>query len=136
MDDKKYLSIADDMAKQSSEPLKCASILVGKDGDIIAQNYNSQRKDGIIANHAEMKSITEANRLLGRKLVGVTAYGNCEPCTMCLTAMIFAGVERIVFRYRLNDLIDDERTIDIDCFDFAKRFPYSPAIEQVQFYIE
>ncbi len=133
MNDSKYLISARELSKLSSEPLKCASILVDRDGNTIASNYNSQRKDGYTANHAEMKSIAEANRLMGRKLKNVTAYSNCEPCTMCLTALIFAGVERIVFSSRLNALVDDDSKIDIDCFDFLRKFPNSPMIEHVDF---
>jgi len=133
MDDKEYLSLAIDLAKKSTEPLGCGSILVNKKSKIIASNFNSQRADNLIASHAEMKSIAEANKKIGRKLTGVTAYGNCEPCTMCLTALIFAGVGRIVFANRLNDLVEPEQRIDIDCFEFVKSFPNQPKIEHIQF---
>lgn len=131
MNDKGYLTLAIDIAKKSKEPLGCSSILVDKMGKIIATNYNSQRADSLTASHAEMKSIAEANKKIGRKLKGVTAYGNCEPCTMCLTALVFAGVERIVFSYRLNDLVDPTQRINVDCFEFIKNFPYQPKIEQI-----
>lgn len=130
MNDTLYLTQAVNLAASSNEPVKCASILVNKDG-VIASAYNSQREDGLTASHAEMKAIAIANKKLGRKLEGVTAYGNCEPCTMCLTALIFAGVGRIVFAKRLNDFNDDSKQIDIDCFDFVKRFPKQPLIELV-----
>lgn len=130
MNDTLYLTQAVNLAASSNEPVKCASILVNKDG-AIASAYNSQREDGLTASHAEMKAIAIANKKLGRKLEGVTAYGNCEPCTMCLTALIFAGVGRIVFAKRLNDFNDDSKQIDIDCFDFVKRFPKQPLIELV-----
>lgn len=129
MDDKKYLKEAIALAKTSKEPLGCASILVDSTGKVIARTINSQREDNLTASHAEMKAIATANRLMGRKLKGVTAYGNCEPCTMCLTALIFAGVDRIVFANRLNDLIPEDDKIDIDCFTFITKFPTSPKIE-------
>jgi tRNA(Arg) A34 adenosine deaminase TadA len=120
------------LAKQSEEPLGCGSILVNEQGEIVASNFNSQRADGSTASHAEMKSIAEANRKLGRKLNGLTAYGNCEPCTMCLTALIFSKVNRIVFAERLNNMVDPSQRIDIDCFDFVKKFPYQPKIECIK----
>lgn len=132
MDDRRYLEQVKLLAKLSAEPVKCASILVGGDGEVIASSYNSQRTDGLVASHAEMKAIAQANAKLGRKLSGVTAYGNCEPCTMCLTALIFAGVDRIVFSHRLNDFVSDDKKIDINCFDFVKRFPKAPLIELIQ----
>jgi tRNA(Arg) A34 adenosine deaminase TadA len=131
MTGKEYLEQAEQLASTSQEPVGCGSILVDKQGEIIASNFNSQRADNLTGSHAEMKSIAEANKKLGRKLSGVTAYGNCEPCTMCLTALIFAGVNRIVFSKRLNDFATDDRKINIDCFEFVKNFPYQPKIEQI-----
>jgi tRNA(Arg) A34 adenosine deaminase TadA len=133
MNDRDYLEQAISLARESKEPLGCGSILVDKSGEVIARNFNSQRVDGLTAAHAEMKSIAEANKKNGRKLTGVTAYGNCEPCTMCLTALIFADVERIVFAHRLNDLVEPAQHIDIDCFEFIKKFPRQPKIEHIKF---
>ncbi len=129
MDDRKYLAEAKELAGKSKEPIGCASILVDKNGKIIASNINSQRSDNLTASHAEMKSLAEANIKFGRKLKGITAYGNCEPCTMCLTAFIFAELDRIVFTDRLNNLTDKSKHINIDCFEFVKNFPYQPKIE-------
>ena len=129
LDDRQYLERAIALARQSEEPVKCASLLVSADGKVIAQNFNTQRKDNMTASHAEMKSIGEANKKLGRKLTGITAYGNCEPCTMCLSAFIFAKVDRIVFARRLNDFVSKDQEIHIDCFEFVKQFPYKPKIE-------
>jgi len=131
LDDRQYLEKAVALAEQSEEPVKCASILV-KDSRIIAEAFNTQRKDNVTAAHAEMKAIAKANKKLGRKLRGITAYGNCEPCTMCLTALIFAGVDRIVFAKRLNDIVPKDQEIDIDCFEFVKKFPHSPKIELIE----
>lgn len=131
MDDTVFLRQAAELAELSNEPVKCASILVDDSGNVIAKAYNSQRQDGLVASHAEMKTIATANKALGRKLNGITAYGNCEPCTMCLTALIFAGVDRIVFAHRLNELVDETKKIDIDCFDFVKKFPHPPKVEHL-----
>lgn len=132
MNDLTYLKQAIELAVTSQEPIGCASILVSQNGEVIARNINSQRADELTAAHAEMKSIAEGNKRLGRKLKGVTAYGNCEPCTMCLTALIFAGVDRIVFAHRLNDMVEPAQRIDINCFDFVTKFPRQPKIEHVQ----
>lgn len=133
MDDKKYLELTRVLALKSREPTGCGSLLVDRVGKVIASNFNSQRADNLTASHAEMKSIAEANKKVGRKLKGFTAYGNCEPCTMCLTALIFAGVDRIVFSSRLNDLVGPTKQIHIDCFEFVKSFPYQPKIEYIKF---
>jgi len=132
MNDRSYLKRALGLATQSTEPVKCASILVDDQGTVLAEAINTQRQDGLTASHAEMKAIAAANRQIGRKLTGVTAYGNCEPCTMCLTALLFAGVERVVFVRRMNDFAAPGEEIDIDCFEFVKKFPHYPVLEQIE----
>lgn len=131
MDDRFYLKKALKLAEESGEPVKCASILVSKSGKVLVETINTQRQDGLTASHAEMKAIAAANQQLGRKLTGVTAYGNCEPCTMCLTALIFADVERVVFVSRMNDFAGPDEAIDIDCFEFVQKFPHYPKLEQL-----
>lgn len=132
MDDHLYLRRALELATQSTEPVQCASILVDAQGTVLAETINTQRADGLTAAHAEMKAIALANQQVGRKLTGVTAYGNCEPCTMCLTALIWAGVERVVFVQRMNDFAEPGQEIDIDCFEFVQRFPHYPKLEQIR----
>lgn len=131
MNDQTYLKRACQLAEESTEPLKCGVVLVDADGRVIAEAYNSQRADKLTAAHAEMKAIAIANAKIGRKLTGLTAYGSCEPCPMCLTALIFAAVDRIVFVERLNNLVDNTKRINIKSEDFVTCFPTAPTIEQV-----
>lgn len=132
MNDKKYVDRAIALAKKSTEPVRCGAVFVDVNGTVIAEAYNTQRPDKRTANHAEMKALAAANQIMGRTLAGVTVYTNCEPCTMCLTALIFARVDRIVFVNRVNDIIPEEYKIDIDCFDFIGKFPspYPTKLEQ------
>lgn len=129
MNDEYFLKKAIELAKTSNEPIKCASILIDSNGNEIASEINTQREDNLTASHAEMKSIANANKKLGRKLKGITAYGNCEPCTMCLTALIFAGIDRVVFANLLNDLVGDDQKINIDFKEFTSKFPNHPIVE-------
>lgn len=126
-----FLKRAIELAERSAEPVKCGVVLVDTDGRVVAETFNTQRADGLTASHAEMKAIALANAKHGRKLDGITAYGNCEPCTMCLTALIFAKVDRVVFAKRLNDFVTPDQRIDIDCFEFVEKFPRAPKLEYV-----
>lgn len=87
--DAKMIALAKKEASKSEEPVKCGVVLVDKDNQIIAKAFNTQRSDNRTANHAEMNAIAKANEQIGQKLKGVTAYCSCEPCPMCLTALIF-----------------------------------------------
>ena len=131
--DTKMLKQAKKEASKSKEPIKCGVVLVDKDNQIIAKTYNSQRKDNKTANHAEMKAISVANDKVGRKLKGFTAYCSCEPCPMCLTALMFASVKRIVYAQPLNDLVqDDKKRIYIESYSFVNRFPDPPQLDWIE----
>lgn len=131
MSDQEYLRRAVDLCKASSEPISCACIIV-QDDKVIAREFNSQRKDNIAVNHAEVKAVCQANRKIGeRKLKGATAYCSCEPCAMCLTALSYARVERIVFYERMMDLCPDDPQSRLDAYEFVKGLNFVPKLEQL-----
>jgi tRNA(Arg) A34 adenosine deaminase TadA len=104
MTDKELMSIALDETQKSNEPLKCG-VVISKEGVIIASGFNSQREDKNATAHAEIKAIAEAGKVLGQKdLVGCIAYCTCEPCTMCLSAFVFAKIDTIYYRATLSEV--------------------------------
>jgi tRNA(Arg) A34 adenosine deaminase TadA len=108
MNDTTYLRQAVELSQLSSEPVKCAVVIANEQG-ILASTYNSQRQDNIAVYHAEIKAIIEANKKTGtRTLENATAYCSCEPCAMCLTALSYAKIERIVYNKRMVDLSPDD----------------------------
>jgi tRNA(Arg) A34 adenosine deaminase TadA len=132
MNDTKFLSRALSLAEKSTEPVKCACILV-RDGEILAEAYNTQRADQIIVHHAEVKAITDANlRLKIANLSGTTAYCSCEPCVMCLTALSLAKIERIVYRHSMKEVSGGMPMGNLDAVAFAEKYLNTiPKIEQL-----
>lgn len=54
--------------------------------------------------HAEIIAIREAASLLKtHDLSGCTIYSSCEPCPMCLGAIYWAGIKRVVYGCDRND---------------------------------
>lgn len=48
--------------------------------------------------HAEVRAIRAACRATGSfALTGATLYSSCEPCPMCLSAALWARVDRVVY---------------------------------------
>lgn len=132
MDDKAFLKRAVDLAKQSAEPNGCG-VVITIGGKIIAEEFNSQRADNIAVNHAEIKAVITANNAqASRKLNGATAYCSCEPCAMCLTALSYAKVERIVFHKTMYDLSPDDPQSQLNSYDFAAGLNFVPQLEQIQ----
>ena len=68
------------------------------DGKVIATARNEVGETGDISRHAEVVAIAAATRALGRRdLAGATLIASCQPCEMCLTAMRWAGIDRVIF---------------------------------------
>ena len=48
--------------------------------------------------HAEMLAITSASNYIGGKyLLGCTIYVTLEPCAMCMTALKYSQIKRVVY---------------------------------------
>lgn len=98
------MDVAISEARKSQEPLKCG-VVIARHGIILAQTYNSQRADNNATAHAEIKAIGEAGKRSGSKnLEQCVAFCTCEPCTMCLSALIFAKVEKIYYGISLSSI--------------------------------
>ncbi len=74
---------------------------------ILAATHNLTVAEGDPTLHAEMVAIREACRKHGVKsLVGSTIYSSCEPCLMCLYAIYYAQISKVVFAATLEDAIN------------------------------
>lgn len=78
--------------------------VVVRDGRIIARAGNRVVPGHDPTAHAEVMAIRMAAEYLGTHDLGdCTIYASCEPCPMCLGAIYWAGISRIVYasdRYR------------------------------------
>jgi len=120
----KFMRMAIEEAKKSSEPLKCGVVIV-KDGKIIAKTYNSQRASNDSSAHAEIKAIRIAGNVVGNKnLNGCDIYCTCEPCLMCISAITFAKIERLFYGISLSDVSPVDKRIDISIDDFLEKSPH------------
>lgn len=72
--------------------------VIVKDGEIIAEGWNEVTSSYDPTAHAEMQAIRNATRKLKQfHLIGTVLYSSCEPCPMCLSAIYWAQIERVVF---------------------------------------
>lgn len=72
--------------------------VIVKDGQVLAEGYNSVTLDHDPTAHAEVNTIREACRRLGTlDLTGATIYTSCEPCPMCLGAIYWSRISRIFY---------------------------------------
>ena len=74
------------------------SLLVGPDGDVLAEDRNTVLSDQDITAHPELKLARHAARQLEPDVArGTTMYTSCQPCPMCTGAIARSGLGRVVF---------------------------------------
>lgn len=79
------------------------SVIV-KDGAVVAATHNTLWRDTDPTAHAEVNCIRSAAKALGTvDLSGCTLYSTCEPCPMCLAAIHWAKIDRVVFGAAIAD---------------------------------
>lgn len=67
-------------------------------GEVISQAHNEVIKTNDPTAHAEVVAIRRASRKLGRfDLSDCLLYSTCEPCPMCLAAVLWARIPRVYF---------------------------------------
>jgi guanine deaminase len=97
--DKDYIIMANNLALESinSGGGPFGAVIV-KDGNIIAEAANRVVINADPTAHAEILAIRQAASCIGSHyLAGCTLYTSCEPCPMCLGAIYWARIERVVF---------------------------------------
>ncbi|MGQ0677317.1 MAG: nucleoside deaminase [Rhodospirillales bacterium] len=72
--------------------------VVVKDGRIVGEGANRVTIQRDPTAHAEIVAIrAAAKRLKTHDLTGAVIYASCEPCPMCLTAILWARIDRMVY---------------------------------------
>ena len=78
--------------------------VIVKDGEIIAEGANRVTPDCDPTAHAEVNAIRAAcQKQHDFKLSGCTIYTSCEPCPMCLSAIYWAGIDKIYYANTKKD---------------------------------
>jgi guanine deaminase len=81
--------------------------LIVKDGRVISLSVNKVVTSGDPTAHAEIMAIRKAARMLKtHDLTGCVLYASCEPCPMCLGAIYWARISRVVYAAGRNDAAD------------------------------
>ena len=81
--------------------------VIVKEGEIIAATGNRVTANNDPTAHAEVNAIRLACQKLGTfNLQGCEIYSSCEPCPMCLGAIYWSRVDRVVYAGTQNDAAD------------------------------
>ncbi|HYC04321.1 MAG TPA: nucleoside deaminase [Azospirillaceae bacterium] len=68
------------------------------DGQVVGEGWNRVTSTNDPTAHAEVVAIRDACARIGRfSLAGAVIYSSCEPCPMCLAAIYWARLDRLVY---------------------------------------
>ena len=72
--------------------------VIAKDGKVIAEAHNMVVVNNDPTAHAEILAIRHASEILkSYELNECTLYTSCEPCPMCLGAIYWAGISKVIY---------------------------------------
>ena len=78
--------------------------VVVKDGKIVGEGHNQVLKNADPTCHGEIQAIRDACAKLGsHDLSGCVLYTTGEPCPMCLSACLWANIEKIYYGCTIAD---------------------------------
>jgi guanine deaminase len=117
------IKLAEDGIRNGNGPF---GSVIAMDGQVIAEANNMVVLSNDPTAHAEILAIRKASAILkSHDLSGCIIYTSCEPCPMCLGAIYWAGIKKVVFasdRYEAADSGFSDNLIYIEMnLDPAKR---------------
>lgn len=72
--------------------------VVVKDGEIIGEGWNKAKVLHDPSAHAEVEAIRDACRsVASTSLAGAVLYASAQPCSMCLSLIYLAGIEKVYY---------------------------------------
>ena len=116
MTDEEYIDIAIEISKKAKYPY---GAIVVKDNKIIGRSDDTTLMEKSMYPHPELEAIESAsiNKNLYGDLKGAVMYVSCEPCMMCMGAILYEEFSKIVYAATLQDSNDNycpEMITDID----------------------
>jgi len=99
-----------------------ASIVHTQTGKLLLRALNAVAEEFDPSSHAEVRAIRKATKRLKKlSLAGYTLYTTCEPCPMCMSASLWAGLDRIVYGATIEDANRHCKQIRIPATEVAAR---------------
>ena len=117
-EDNKFIDMAIDISKTAYYPF---GAIVVRNGKIIGKSTDNTPIKNTLYTHAELIAIESAvsnikDSISRGNLHQCTLYTSCEPCMMCMEAILSEGISRVVYAATIED------SIEYFCDEFAVPF--------------
>lgn len=107
-----------------------AAIVRTKTGRMLLRALNAVKQQCDPSAHAEVRAIRLATkRLKNLSLSGYTLYTTCEPCPMCMSTALWAGLDRVVYGATIEDASRHCQQIQIPATEVAARSDMTCMVE-------
>lgn len=115
-----FMKLAIEEAKKGDSPY---GAVIVKGNEVIVKGHNTVRRDSDPSAHAEMNVIRNlTTKINNPSLEGYTIYTTGEPCPMCATACVWAGISEIVIGASIEDLVEaNQPQISISCEEIISK---------------
>jgi tRNA(Arg) A34 adenosine deaminase TadA len=123
-EDERYMRMALAEAKRGDFPF---GAVIVRDGRVIARGRNLGRTNGDPTAHGEIVAIRRCLASHGRDaLKGSTLYTTGEPCAMCMGAILWCRVGRLVFAASVAQLATRIDQIIVSSAEIAEKTKFAP----------
>jgi tRNA(adenine34) deaminase len=123
-EDERFMRIAIEEARQGDFPF---GAVIVRDGSVIARGRNLGRTERDPTAHGEMVAIRRCLSEHGpQTLRGSTLYTSGEPCPMCMGAIIWCRVGRLVFAASIAQLATKIDQIMVSSAEIADKERFAP----------
>jgi tRNA(adenine34) deaminase len=123
-EDERFMRLALDEARKGDFPF---GAVIVRDGQVLASGRNLGRTTGDPTAHGEMVAIRHCLADHGRAaLQGSTLYTSGEPCAMCMGAILWCRIGRLVFAASVQQLATKIDQIMLSSAEVAAKAPFVP----------
>jgi tRNA(adenine34) deaminase len=123
-DDKGFMRLAIDEARKADFPF---GAVIVRGGRVIARGRNLGKTNGDPTAHGEMVAIRNCLATHGSAaLRDSTLYTSGEPCAMCMGAILWCHIGRLVFAASVDQLAARINQIMISSAEIAAKAPFAP----------
>jgi tRNA(Arg) A34 adenosine deaminase TadA len=122
--DERFMRMALDEAREGDYAFGC---VITRGDEVIAHGHNLSKTNDDPTAHGEMVAIRRCLADHGSAaLRGATLYTSGEPCVMCMGAIVFCGVGRLVFAASVPQIGSLMNQIMITSAEVAARAKWDP----------
>ena len=123
-EDQQFMRMAIDEARQGDYAF---GAVIVRDGQVMARGRNLGKTNDDPTAHGEITAIRRCLAAHGSKaLRGSTLYTSGEPCVMCMGAILWCRIGRLVYAASVQQIASKMDQIMISSADVAAKTPFAP----------